>query len=377
MPMPQVASFKRDVCTANSAAWNRDKRNEHNIIVENTIDDDKIPWVAPDPYYQNHKRASVINKIIDKPKITNNNNVNYSKSKIIKSNHRTRTSDLLLVKNAHENEEYASEKVFADQKSFDEDSKNFESNSKLKHVTHHNTVDKDIGKISIFNYDSGETGYDLYEIGKPDLWYSVHVQLFEKMSTPEGKTAWNDITDGEIASVSSVEPEWRGQDINIKYRSNDFISKDEFTLPSDTRLCLLASVNEDTSKNTDEDNVTPYKIGLYQPSIINNKRSPRSKAKIGVPQGSILGPFLFLIYINDLPNFIRDNHDIVWFANDTSLLFKIKRGLPLNDFVNNSIAKAVHWFNVNNLLLDEEKTKCLKFVLPNVKKSRYKCESKR
>lgn len=48
-------------------------------------------------------------------------------------------------------------------------------------------------------YETAEKSFVLYDIGNPDLWYTVHVQLFEKMSTPEGKTVWNDITKGEIA----------------------------------------------------------------------------------------------------------------------------------------------------------------------------------
>ena len=80
---------------------------------------------------------------------------------------------------------------------------------------------------------------------------------------------------------------------------------------------------------------------------------------MGVPQGPILGPFLFLIYINDLPYLIKDNHDIVLFADDTSLLFKLKRQQLVTDDVNSAISKVVHWFNVNNLLLNEKKPNAL------------------
>ncbi|KAG6439358.1 hypothetical protein O3G_MSEX000706 [Manduca sexta] len=89
---------------------------------------------------------------------------------------------------------------------------------------------------------------------------------------------------------------------------------------------------------------------------------------MGVPQGSILGPFLLFIYINDLHYFMRDKFGVVSFADDTSLLFKIKRHELILDDVNNTRSELVHWFSVNNLLLNSEKTKCIKFVTPNVKK---------
>ncbi|KAG6447147.1 hypothetical protein O3G_MSEX004791 [Manduca sexta] len=71
----------------------------------------------------------------------------------------------------------------------------------------------------------------------------------------------------------------------------------------------------------------------------NGKQSPGSIVTMGVPKGSILGPFLFLIYINDLPYFIRDKCEVVLFADDTSLLFKIKRHELILDDVNNTLSK--------------------------------------
>lgn len=114
------------------------------------------------------------------------------------------------------------------------------------------------------------------------------------------------------------------------------------------------------------DLLTSYLYDRIQRVDVNGKRSPGSVVTMGVPQGSILGPFLFLIYINDLPQLVRDDHEIVLFADDTSLLFKLKRRQNNFDDVNNAISKVVEWFNVNNLLLNGKKTKCIRFILPNV-----------
>ena len=53
----------------------------------------------------------------------------------------------------------------------------------------------------------------------------------------------------------------------------------------------------------------------------NNKSTSFKDITCGVPQGSILGPLLFLIYVNDLPN-VSNMLDPIMFADDTSLFFE-------------------------------------------------------
>ncbi|KAJ8735842.1 hypothetical protein PYW07_007462 [Mythimna separata] len=64
---------------------------------------------------------------------------------------------------------------------------------------------------------------------------------------------------------------------------------------------------------------------------------------------------------------MKDNDNIVLFADDTSLLFKMKRQQTVTDDINIDISKILHWFNVNYLHLTEKKTKCIKFTMPHVR----------
>ncbi|GBP57104.1 Probable RNA-directed DNA polymerase from transposon X-element [Eumeta japonica] len=100
---------------------------------------------------------------------------------------------------------------------------------------------------------------------------------------------------------------------------------------------------------------------------INGERSSGSAINMGVPQGSVLGQFLFLLYMNDLPHLVENGHGIVLFADDTYLLFKIHRHKSAFDEVNSTISEIVEWFSINNLLLNERKTKLVKFSLSDSK----------
>ncbi|GBP19452.1 hypothetical protein EVAR_15800_1 [Eumeta japonica] len=65
-----------------------------------------------------------------------------------------------------------------------------------------------------------------------------------------------------------------------------------------------------------------YWSGKVQSLDINVESSSGSTISMDVPQGSLLGPFLFLVYINDVPHLVKDEHRIVLFAGGTSVLIK-------------------------------------------------------
>lgn len=95
----------------------------------------------------------------------------------------------------------------------------------------------------------------------------------------------------------------------------------------------------------------------------NSKSSSRLPLSIGVPQGSILGPLLFIIYMNDI-NTSSKLFDFILYADDTSLISSSAL-LDLNKLngnsINNELAKVSHWLTENKLSLNISKTKCMLF----------------
>ena len=104
-------------------------------------------------------------------------------------------------------------------------------------------------------------------------------------------------------------------------------------------------------------------LGLFRSYLSNRKQctninsilSELISIELGVPQGSILGPFLFLVYINDLPNSSLLLSKL--FADDTCLLFSANSVANLQNIANQEIAKIEKWMTSNKLTLNHTKSK--------------------
>ena len=89
--------------------------------------------------------------------------------------------------------------------------------------------------------------------------------------------------------------------------------------------------------------------------VSNGNKSDIKVNNIGVPQGSILGPLLFAIYINDFCN-IDIDCEMILYADDCNLIISAKTFKELEKKVNDSLIKVNDWMNLNRLTINVQKT---------------------
>ena len=98
----------------------------------------------------------------------------------------------------------------------------------------------------------------------------------------------------------------------------------------------------------------------------NNKMTTSSQIICGVPQESILGPLLFLIYVNDLNN-ASSTLDPIMFDDDINLFYSHKKINQLFTKINEELENTEDWFKANKLSLNNKKTKYTLFHKNSIK----------
>lgn len=187
-------------------------------------------------------------------------------------------------------------------------------------------------------------------------------------------------------------------------RLNDFLAKYDLLKPnqfgfragSSTNLALLSltdyikksidsgllvgSVFIDFTKafDTINHNILFHKLDMYgirgpalsflrsylinrEGKVYNGEHSSDTKIiNQGVPQGSIIGPLLFIIYINDIVDHLQSDHCVLY-ADDTTLSCAHKSLPPLVSLLNGVLTKAMDWCHKNHLIINPSKTKFMLF----------------
>ena len=104
--------------------------------------------------------------------------------------------------------------------------------------------------------------------------------------------------------------------------------------------------------------LTSYVDNRKQYFMVNGHVSSNNAVVWGVPQGSVLGPLLFLLHINDL--FLSSNYlSFILFADDTNIFLRHKDLASLTRMVNQELSHVSSWFNANKNALSSVESRLL------------------
>ena len=102
-----------------------------------------------------------------------------------------------------------------------------------------------------------------------------------------------------------------------------------------------------------------YLCNRKQYVVLNGKQSSMKPVLSGVPQGSVLGPLLFLIYINDAVHAALDSHTHIILYADDILLYRVISNTTDYSMLQTDINTVSTWVTSNNLSLNVEKYKLM------------------
>ena len=125
-------------------------------------------------------------------------------------------------------------------------------------------------------------------------------------------------------------------------------------------LILLKKLDHYGIRGTPNNWFRSYLSDRKQYVSVSGTNSSFKSINHGVPQGSVLGPLLFLIYINDLPNALVYS-DAFIFADDTALLYSDKNLKRIRKRLNIDLKLLVHWLHTNKIGLNVDKTEAILF----------------
>ena len=116
--------------------------------------------------------------------------------------------------------------------------------------------------------------------------------------------------------------------------------------------------------------LSSYLADRHQCVYAHSRRSTLLRLKHGVPQGSVLGPLLFSLYVNHLPLYLRALSEL--FTDDTTIYTSRIDLNMVHDTLQNSIQELVQWTEQNHMSLHPGKTTCM-LVTTRQKRQKLDC----
>ena len=123
---------------------------------------------------------------------------------------------------------------------------------------------------------------------------------------------------------------------------------------------LLKQLNKLGFDNNFTNWTKDYLTDRFQQTLANGIRSGPRRVTCGVPQGSILGPLFFLVYINDLSSAIKRSQ-LKLFADDTTIYYSSKNVIALQNVIQQDLLNVAQWCDSNALTINMNKTKLMLF----------------